>query len=76
MQQIKTLIEERRLPPPQVRRALRLAAGFTLQDIADVLGVTRSAVHRWEIGTRAPRSANRIRYSEVLAGFQEALHNE
>ena len=75
MPEIKELIEQRRLPQPHVRRALRVATGFTLQEVADLLGVTRSAVHRWELGTRLPRLTNRIRYAELLATFRETLRD-
>ena len=63
------------LPPPQERRRLRLAAGFSLEDIADVLGVSRSAVARWETGQRRPRRQTRAAYAALLrelADLQDA----
>ena len=73
---IEQLIEERRLPAPAVRRALRVAAGFSLQEIADVLDVSKQAVHKWETGVRLPRPANRRRYARLLAACGKALTDE
>ncbi|WP_226652021.1 helix-turn-helix transcriptional regulator [Streptomyces hydrogenans] len=41
-----------RLPP--VRAKLRLAAGLTQQEVAEVVGVKRVAVARWEPGPDVP----------------------
>jgi transcriptional regulator with XRE-family HTH domain len=40
-------------------RIRRLALGFTAVDIAEALGVSRSAVHSWEADTYPP-SAKRV----------------
>ncbi len=54
------------LPPPATRRALRLAAGLTTEQLAQVLGVTRQAVCNWETGRRTPRGAQLDAYREAL----------
>jgi transcriptional regulator with XRE-family HTH domain len=59
----------RRLPPPQVRRALRLAAGASQADVGEVVGVTRQSVSLWEAGSRTPRGRNLDVYLEVLQTF-------
>ena len=66
MTDITALAEARQLPPPAVRKALRLASGLTLQEVASVIGVTRSAVQRWETGKRTPSGELRVQYAELL----------
>lgn len=64
------LVTRRALPPPAARRALRQAAGATLQEVADAVGAThRSTVSRWEAGSRTPRPPMLGRYVEVLRMF-------
>ena len=36
------------------------------QDVADMLGVTKAAVHYWESGKRAINADTLIRYCEVI----------
>ena len=73
--EVSKLVRSRQLPGPEYRRALRLEAGLSLSDMADRLGVTRSAVSRWERGLRNPRVDNRVRYSELLAELKEVVAN-
>lgn len=61
------------LPPPTVRRALRTAAGCSLEEVAEVVGVTRQAVTLWEGGARTPRGANLEAYVEVLRTLRQAM---
>jgi len=70
------VIERRRLPRPDARRALRLAAGLRLQDIADACGVTLQTVWRWENGRRHPRVGNVERYADILHKCQEVIGSE
>ena len=63
----------RDLPPPEVRRALRRAAGVPMQDIAEIVGVTRQAVSLWERGSREPRDANLASYAQVLRALRQAV---
>lgn len=69
---IEQVRELRRLPAPQIRSAIRRAAGVTQQQLADELGVDRVTVARWELGHRTPRGELRRRYVDLL----EALHRE
>jgi DNA-binding transcriptional regulator YiaG len=56
----------RSLPAPGERARLRKAAGLAQDDIARSVGVTRSAVSRWEAGCREPRGRTLVAYVEVL----------
>jgi DNA-binding transcriptional regulator YiaG len=69
-----TLIEEvraRRLPPPTVRRAIRLAAGVSQVRMAGELGVHRLTFVRWETGAHEPQGERRERYARLLAELQQ-----
>jgi transcriptional regulator with XRE-family HTH domain len=68
-----SLIQAKRLPPPAMRRALRLGAGLTLQEVGELVGVHRSCVLRWETGAREPTGRRRIRYSEVLTELRKLM---
>jgi DNA-binding transcriptional regulator YiaG len=56
----------RRLPDPPMRRLVRERAGITQEDLAQVLGVDRATVSRWETGEREPRPSQ-------LEGYLQAL---
>jgi DNA-binding transcriptional regulator YiaG len=56
----------KRLPDPPMRRLVRERAGITQGDLAQVLGVDRATVSRWESGERDPRPAQ-------LEGYLSAL---
>ncbi|GGM67082.1 hypothetical protein GCM10012275_42010 [Longimycelium tulufanense] len=70
------LVEEvrtgRQLPPPDVARSIRLAAGVSQSRLARELGVHRLTVARWESGTRRPCGEQRASYVRLLA----RLHRE
>ena len=71
---VMSLIEElqaRRLPPVNMRRAIRLAAGVSQVRMAAELDVHRLTFVRWENGTHEPRSSNRERYARLLADLQQ-----
>jgi DNA-binding transcriptional regulator YiaG len=61
------------LPSLAARRALRLSAQLTEEELAKLVGVNRVSVARWELGRREPRGDVRQRYAEVLKGLQEQL---
>jgi DNA-binding transcriptional regulator YiaG len=63
----------RRLPPPAIARAIRDAAGVSQQQVADELGINRVSLARWELGTRSPRGALRLRYIELLDALRDAV---
>lgn len=56
----------RRLPDPSIRRALREHHGLSQGQLADLLGVDRASVSRYESGERSPRAAVAERYLDVL----------
>lgn len=60
------LNRSRTLPPPAECREIRLRAGATKVDLAEVLGVTRQALALWENGTHRPRGENLHAYIDVL----------
>lgn len=60
------------LPPPAERRAIRVGADVTLREIADELGVSRTAVLHWERGTRKISREYAIAYRRVLDGLRRA----
>jgi transcriptional regulator with XRE-family HTH domain len=61
------LENQRDLPAPEVRRALRRAARLSLRDVADHLGVTPASVAYWETGQRFPRRDHLAAYVAFLA---------
>lgn len=60
----------RDLPAPAMRRALRAAAGISLEAVAREVGVTRQAVGHWEAGSRYPSGRHLQKYL-VLAVLRE-----
>jgi DNA-binding transcriptional regulator YiaG len=69
---IKSMDLRRRLPPPEVRRALRIACGTTQDEIAQAMGCTRQAVALWEQGKRQPNGAHLATYVEILQALRAA----
>lgn len=49
-----------------VARSIRLAARLSLSEVADEVGASTSAVHRWERGQRNPRGEAALRYGALL----------
>lgn len=70
MTAVDELLEQARarraLPPAPVRRFLRQRAGVTQAELAQVLGVERPTVTRYESGAREPRGELRLAYVGVL----------
>jgi transcriptional regulator with XRE-family HTH domain len=56
----------RKLPPPTRRRAIRVRAGATLDEVGDLVGVSGEAVRLWETGQRIPSESHRDNYIDVL----------
>jgi transcriptional regulator with XRE-family HTH domain len=54
-------------------RLLRLEKGWTQEVLADLLGVSRLAVARWETGERKPRKKYLDKLAEVLGVSKEEL---
>ncbi len=60
------VMARRDLPPPEVRRALRIAAGLSLAEVASAVGVSRQAVGHWEDGSRTPAAKHLTAYGKAL----------
>jgi DNA-binding transcriptional regulator YiaG len=60
----------RRLPPAEERRRIRESAGVSQREFARALGVSWTAVHRWENGAR-PRD-HETAYAEALDALRQA----
>ena len=58
--------EARRLAGGGGARAIRVAAGVTLYEVAAACGVYPSTVGRWEKGERRPRGRGAAQYALVL----------
>jgi DNA-binding XRE family transcriptional regulator len=54
------------LPPPPVRRAIRVAAGLPQGAVAEAIEVSRASVTRYELGVREPRGDTRRKYAAAL----------
>ena len=67
---VETLItrsrNRRALPEPRLRRLIRESARLSQNDVAQVVGVNRSAVSRLESGQRTPRDDQIEAYLGVL----------
>ncbi|MEU9031460.1 helix-turn-helix transcriptional regulator [Streptomyces sp. NPDC048383] len=59
------------LPPPAVRRQLRLADGLTQRQLADALEVKPLTILRWESGQTEPRRPWRDAYVRLLQRLAE-----
>jgi DNA-binding XRE family transcriptional regulator len=57
------------LPPPPERRRLRIAAGATLEDVAEAMGVSGVTASYWERGICMPRRRYRQKYLDLLEDF-------
>ena len=60
----------RDLPAPQLRRAIRVNAGLSEEDVGGELGVHRATVCRWELGQRSPRGHLLVAYLDLLRKLQ------
>lgn len=71
------LIEEvrttQRLPRPELARAVRESAGVSQARIANVLGVDRASVARWELGQRRPRGRLAAAYSDLITQLRSEI---
>jgi DNA-binding XRE family transcriptional regulator len=65
-------IRDSRLPSPAVRRQTREAAGVSLREGAEQLGVAPMTYLRWERGEVQPRRAHAIEYRQFLDALTAA----
>lgn len=56
-------------------RELRKAKGLTLQQLADVFGISRASVSEWESGRSKPDAGRLLKLAEVLGATIEYLLN-
>lgn len=68
---ITATLRSRQLPPPAARKAFRLAAGLTLKESAEALGVSVATLVRWEAGLTTPHRANLQKYSQFVSMLRE-----
>jgi len=59
------------LPSGRVAKAIRESAGVSQEALAQVLGVSRVAVSRYEHGRRRPRRSLAVHYVEILQALQQ-----
>ena len=52
---------------------VRVAAGVSLAEVAEDVGVTTGCVHGWERGRYLPRGERAVRYADVLAQLERAM---
>jgi DNA-binding XRE family transcriptional regulator len=60
----------RRLPRADERRRVREAAGVSQRQLARALGVSWTAIQRWETGSRPRRPEHVIEYRRALDGLR------
>jgi DNA-binding XRE family transcriptional regulator len=56
----------RGLPSPEIARLLRRNAGLSRAEVAELLGVSRWSVMRWEEGTSSPTPRVAPAYARLL----------
>ncbi len=61
------------LPEPRIRRVLREAGRLTQRDLAELLGVDRASVARYESGARSPSGVVLVRYARLLEELRRAI---
>ena len=69
----EVLATVRRMAASGRAREIRLAARVPLATVADAVGVTPSAVLRWETGERQVATRNAVRYGQVLTDLVEVV---
>jgi len=70
---VKRLIEARTLLASGEARRIRLAAGLSLEKAAAEVGVSASAIYRWERGDRIPRSRGAVEYAARLLRLRDVM---
>jgi DNA-binding transcriptional regulator YiaG len=60
------------LPIPAERQEIRKAAGVTQRELARALGVSWTAVQRWEKGSRPRRHVDELAYADLLSELRAA----
>ncbi len=63
---ISRTLAERSVPPARLARAIRVTAGASQAEVARELGVHRTTIARWELGSRHPRPRVAAAYAALL----------
>lgn len=63
-------LRAQKLPPPAERRAIRIAAGASIDEIAAALAVNPMTVRRWEGGVSKPWRRHEAAYVVLLAALE------
>jgi len=70
--QMIELTEARRLLRSGEARRIRVAAGLSQPEIARTIGVSPSAISRWETGSRRPTGEPALAFAELLTSLRKA----
>lgn len=69
---LRTMVRQaRRLPPPEMAKAIRRAAGVSQEAIANEIGVSRQTIAFWESGARRPSTSHLSAYLRALNMLEE-----
>jgi transcriptional regulator with XRE-family HTH domain len=72
--QLERRVRARRsLPDPRAAKALRVDAGVTIAELAQLVGVSPRSDMYYEAGTRRPRGATLEAYAGALATIRREL---
>ncbi|WP_170856790.1 helix-turn-helix domain-containing protein [Geodermatophilus africanus] len=72
---VERLVEARALLASGEARRIRLASGISQGKMAAELGVSVSAIHRWERGERVPRGRAATDYAALLLRLRGMLES-
>ncbi len=64
----------RTLPSPEIARLLRRNAGLSRIEVAELLGVSRWSVMRWEEGLASPTPRVRAAYAALLERLAQEVN--
>ena len=71
--QLRQIADVRRKLKSGEARALRLAAGVSLAECAQVANISTTSAWRYENASRTPRAAQALAYARVLALLERGL---
>jgi transcriptional regulator with XRE-family HTH domain len=72
---VERLVLARSLLASGEARRIRIAAGVSVSQIAADIGVSASAIQRWERGERVPRTRAAGEYAELLVRLRNAMES-
>lgn len=65
-QEVVQLMVARRHSTEGTGRAIRIASGLSMREIADAIGATESRLSRWETGNARPTGEAAARWAQLL----------